>query len=136
MDLEMEEGQDKKSFGERFEEFLEKIAELKEDIMNNVKTSDLFRKMAIRKVSNAIIDVDERNSKRLKEIYDMMNRLDLCDGRFGRQVDETIYALFLKKVEQNGHLNDLLNSARKDSVCYKNNKNENENKNETENEMN
>ena len=67
-----DEEMEKKSFGEKFEEFLEKIAELKEDIMNNVKTSNLFRRMAIKKVTNAIVDADERNQKRLREIYDMM----------------------------------------------------------------
>ena len=123
MNLYREEEQEKKSLSERFEDFLQKISELKDDIMLNIKTSGLFRNMSIKKVTKAIRDVEPNNTEKLKEIYEIINRLDLFDGRYGKQLDSNVYNEFLRKVEKNGSLNELLANAVKNTVCYRDQEN-------------
>ena len=119
MNLYREEEYEKKSLSE-------KINDLKESIMLNIKTSSFARNKSIKKVTRAIYEVNPKDTESLKQIYDVINRLDLFDARFGKQLRFDVYNEFLRKVERNGSLNDLAENANKNKICYTRTENENE----------
>jgi len=99
---------------------IERIKSLKEDIRLNFATSSFVRKKTLKSVTNRVKSLDSNNIQEINAIYDAINRLDLFDARYGKQLDYNVFKEFVSKVEKNPEAQDILKSLKNCSVCYKN----------------
>lgn len=111
MNLYREEEKEKRTLSQKFGDF-------KESVSLNYETSAFNRKKQIKKVTKLVHSLDPKDVATIKEIDNLINRLDLCDPRFGKQLDSDVLSEFIKKINKNGNLKELSDSVSRNLVCY------------------
>ena len=98
---------------------IDRIKDLKDSIMLNIKTSSFARNKSIKKATKAIHEVDPKNTEFLNEIYTITSRLDLFDSRYGKTINFDTYNEFVSKLKENGNLPEILKSVEAEKVCFR-----------------